>query len=179
MAASGVWSVSAPNPGWGFGGSLGTKAVASYIDSGTDNLGGYQELAFSYTISGSSRNASIRVYAGRPIVLFAVTYANAAANASPFPAFTTYPLLSHMTFEGEFSQPDFTNFNGDSPWVCFDASANTFILSPASDYMTTATVRNGTTIATGISGQIANLPAGLTHKTVLVFGQAINQTLLK
>src|ERR1035438_1827349 len=84
-----------------------------------------------------------------------------------------------MTFEGEFSQPDFTNFNGDSPWVYFDGSANTFVLSPASDYMTTATVRNGTTIATGISGQIANLPAGLTHKTVLVFGQGINQTLLK
>jgi hypothetical protein len=178
LASTGAWAISAQ--GWKFGGSTGSAVYASTINTGTDNLGAYQELAFSYSISASSRSAFIRLYPSRPIILFSVRYNNASTNVSPFPVLSSYPRLSHVTFNGEFAQPDFVNLAADSPVVYYDGSANAFVLSPASDFMTAATVWNGDgSIGTGISTKIGWIPAGLTHQTVLAFGAGINQTLVK
>jgi hypothetical protein len=177
LATNGAWSIFIPGTEWRFGGSAGSTIYAATIDGGADNLGAYQELAFSYSISTSSRSASIRVYADRPVVLFSVTYNNDAANVSPFPSIATYPSLLHVSFNGEFSPPDFTNLLPDSPWVYFDGMANTFILSAASNYMTSAMVHQAdNSITAGISNQIATLPAGFSYETILAFGAGINQT---
>ena len=59
-----------------------------------------------------------------------------------------------------------------------DNAANTFILSPASDYMVASTTLGGSgEIEAGISSQIAVLPAGMTHRTALAFGRGINATI--
>lgn len=177
VATSGAWSLSVPSTGWQFAGTLGANALVPHINSATDNLGAYQEVAFAYSIGSSSRAASIRIYSARPLVLFSVTYNNAASNASPFPTISSYPALSHLSFSGEFSSPEFVNLVSDSPWAYFDSSLNTYILSAASDYMTAAnTVNSKNAIAAGIDSQITSLPAGFTHKTALVFGQGINNT---
>src|ERR1035441_9777970 len=47
-------------------------------------------------------------------------------NVSPFPAIATYPAIPHLSFNGEFAAPEFTALLPDSPWVYFDAAANTF-----------------------------------------------------
>jgi hypothetical protein len=177
LGADGAWSVLIPATGWKIGGSVGLTAYATTINAGADKLGPYQELAFSYNVSTSSRNASIRVYTNRPLVLFSITYNNDSPNVSPFPAVTTYPRIFHLSFNGQFSPPDFVNLENDSPWVFFDGAANAFILSAASDYMTAATVRQAdNSITAGISSRIAILPAGFSHRTALVYGQGINQT---
>src|ERR1035441_3633377 len=98
-------------------------------------------------------------------------------NVSPFPAIATYPAIPHLSFNGEFAAPEFTALLPDSPWVYFDAAANTFILSAASNFMTSATtLQADNSINAGISSRIATLPAGFTHRTILTFGPGINQT---
>jgi hypothetical protein len=176
FSASGAWSVSVPAQRWLFAGSLGASA-ASHMDSGNDNLGSYQEIAFSYSISGNARAASIRLYAARPVVMFFAIYNTASANQAPFPTISSYPAMSHLSFNGEFAEPDFVNLNNDGPWAFFDPSYNTWILSPASNYMTAsnAVASNGN-ITAGIAAGIGSLPAGFTHTTALVFGQGINNT---
>jgi hypothetical protein len=169
LSPAGVFLVNIPGPRWQFLGTLGNQPFNSRIGTGTDNLGPYQELAFDYSIGKSNRSGSIRTYAGRPLVLFAVTYNNASANSSPFPLFNSQPgNLFELSFNGVFAFRQFGSLLPDSPSIYFDAAANTFIVSAASDYM----VASGT----GISSQIATLPAGLTHRTALAFGQGINET---
>lgn len=177
LSANGAYSVFVPNPGWQFAGSLGASASNSRTASGTDNLGAWEELAFDYAAGSSSRSGSIRAYTGRPVVLFNVTYNNASPNAAPFPSLNQPPNLLQLSFNGTFAYPSFGELLPDSPWVFFDSAANTFIVSPASDYMVAATTTgSGNQIQGGISSQIATLPAGLTHLTALVYGQGINRT---
>jgi hypothetical protein len=178
VSSNGAWSVSIPATGWRFAGALGANAVSAHVNSGSDNAGAYQEAAFNYSISSSSRSASIRVYSARPLVVFLATYNNASANASPFPAVTSYPALpQHLSFNGEFASPDFTDLMSDSPWIYFDGSYNTYIVSAASDYMSASNnVTGPDSFTAGIASQIASLPAGFTHKTALVFGQGVNNT---
>jgi hypothetical protein len=177
VSTNGAWSVSVPAQSWRFAGALGTTALAPHIQTGTDNLGDYREIAFSYTTGGNPRAASIRLYPDRPIVMFFAIYNNAAPNSAPFPIFSSYPTLPHLSYMGEFAFPDFTSLNSDSPWAFFDGSYNTWILSPASDYLTAANkmLANGN-LSAGISTQIPILPAGFTHATALVVGQGINAT---
>jgi hypothetical protein len=178
LNANGTWSVNVPGPHWTFSGTVGAAAVAPHIESGQDALGSYQAIVFNYTIADSSRTASIRMYQAKPVATFPITWNNESANTAPFPVISGYPsTLSHLTFFGEFAPPDFYDLMPDSPWAWFDAAGNTFILSPAMNFMTTTTQRrNDNSIATGISDQIATLPAGFTHTTALVFGRGINQT---
>ena len=179
MSNNGAWSVSVPGMNWHFSGALGTSALAPHLNNGTDALGPYQEVAFSYSVSTSSRAASIRVYAARPVVLFNITYNNFSSNTSPFPVVTSWPALSHLAFTGEFAGPDFTDLDSDTPWAFFDNKFNTYILSSGDNYMTASLSTSGTKITTGISTKIPYLPAGFTHKTVLTFGQGINDTFIQ
>lgn len=178
VSPKGTFLISIPNPAWQFSGTVGAPITNSRIGTGTDNLGGYQEIAFDYVAGATNRTASIRTYPSRPMILFAVTYTDYSANILPFPVFSSYPKnLLHLSYNGVFAAPTFSALLPDSPWINFDGSANTFIVSPASDYMVAATTTgpNGE-IQAGISNAIIALPAGMTHRTALAFGQGINQT---
>lgn len=178
VSPNGDWTLNVPSPQWNFSGNIGAPAVASRANRGKDTLGNYQEIAFDYTVSGGARTSSIRLYQTVAAVLFIETAHDATANTIPFPTISHYPSsLSHISFNGMFAPADFTDLLPDSPWGYFDAAGNTFILSPASNFMTASANRlaNGS-IEMGVSKQIARLPAGFTHKTLLAFGAGINQT---
>jgi hypothetical protein len=181
VSTTGSFSVSIPNPAWSLGGTVGSPTTNARIAAGADNLGAYEELDFDYLAGASSRYASIRVYQNRPEVLFSVTYLNGSANSAPFPAFGSYPNnLYHLSYNGQFASPSFTDLLPDSPWIFFDASANTFIVSPASDYMASATTLNSSgQIQAGIASGIASLPTGMTHRTILTFGHGVNSTIFE
>src|SRR6266853_4691642 len=178
LSANGTYFVSISNPVWQLSGTTGSRPSNSRIGTGTDNLGDYQELAFDYSADTSNRSDSIRAYGKRPLVMFAVTYTNNSANTAPFPVFSSYPgNLLHLSFNGMFASPSFSALLPDSPWIYFDGSANTFIVSPASDYMVAATTSGPKgEIQAGISSQIKALSAGMTHRTAFSFGKGINQT---
>ena len=161
---------------WKFGGSLGQPPTAIVVQEGSDNVAAYQEIVVDYAHEGP-KQARIRVYSGKPVVLFNVKYLHAAGNIAAFPKLASYPETAyHVSYLGEFGKYSFGELGVDSPWVFFDGARNTFILSPASDFLISATTRSSSReIASGIDSRIATLPEGFAHSTILVAEEGINR----
>jgi len=174
--ADGRYAVQSQTPPFRFGGDLRTSVSDLATTAGMDNLGSFQEISFHYASSGM-RAASVRIYSEKPIVLFSVTYLEAAPNAARFPDLTDYPSqLFHMTYSGIFGAHRFGVFAQDSPWVFFDAAANTFILSPASHFGVASTVMGSAQdIQSGVNSGIATLPQNFRYDAILVVEQGVNK----
>ena len=131
--------------------------------------------SFDYT-ADAPRHASIRAYANRQAVLFSIQYLAAAANVAPFPMLSRYPSLPyHLTYAGFFAIHSFPGFGNEGPWIFIDPGANTFLLSPAANFLVARTTRAPSgEISTGISSQIQTLPAGFSHQTLLVVDGSVN-----
>jgi len=177
----GQYVVSTGIAGWKFGGSLGHPPAAIATHEGSDSLAAYQEITDDYEQDGS-KQASIRLYSGKPIVLFSVKYMHEASNTVAFPKVTTYPQTPyHLSYRGEFAEYSFDKLGIDTPWVFFDGARNTFILSPASDFLISTMTRSSSTqnssqeIVSGIDSRIATLPEGFAHSTILVIEPGINR----
>jgi len=177
LDSCGAYQITEPSLAWTFGGNLGQIPTNLLVNMGTDGIGAYSEINFNY-FQGGPRTGFIRVYENELTVLFKIEYVQAANNSSPFPTFATYPQkLRHLAYQGAFGLFTFGSLASDSPWVFFDSSGNTFVLSPASDFMVASTVQGtGGSIASGISSQITSVPAGFSYQTLLVMGQGINST---
>jgi hypothetical protein len=162
--------------GWKFSGSLGQQPTAIVAEKGRDNVAAYQEIRVDYVQDGS-KQASIRIYYGKPVVLFNVRYLRAGNNTAAFPRLTSYPETTyHVSYRGQFGTYSFDELGGDSPWVFFDGAGNTFILSPASDFLISATTRSASReIVSGIDSRISTLPEGFAHSTILVAQKGINR----
>ena len=172
---SGTYTIHSTNPAWTFRGDTGQPLANLQENNGQDQIGAYQDITFEYN-SGGQRQASIRNYSAVPAVIFTVTYEAAAVNTAPFPTFLDHPAgLSHLTYSGQFARPNFVKLGNDSPWVLFDTTGNTFILSSASHFMVASIeTASDSGISGGISPKIKTLPGGLTQKTILVIGERIN-----
>jgi hypothetical protein len=173
----GAYSVAVPELSWSFSGNIGSPLTNLQTSSGADSLGGYSEISFDFQ-AGVARHASIRSYRDHPDVLFTVSCPSAeASNTFAFPNFNQYPRsFDHLTFSGIFAPPSFWDYAGDSPWIFFDSSRNSFILSPAANFMTASTTwgPNGE-LSSGISKDIPTLPRGFEHRTLLVVEKGINR----
>lgn len=175
--AAGAYTVTTRYPAWTFSGSTGYALSSINTDSGIDTLGHYWEISFAYQ-GKVARVSSIRTYESRPIVLFSTTYLAAANNTEPFPIFTTYPQnLFHLSYHGAFGAYGFDLNGSDSPWLFFDAHANSFLLSPAANFMVARTTINSNgSLSSGIDQSIGNLPQHFTQRTILAIGAGINST---
>ena len=178
LESGGGYTISVPKLSWTFAGNLGAAAANVQVANGSDRLGPYSEVAFDF-VTDATRHASIRTYWDRTEVLFAVSNSTAAANSVAFPNLRQYPAnLNHLSYSGTFAPPTFRDLAPESPWVFFDDSGSTFILSPAANFMTAANTKGAHgELASGISPQIAALPQGFQHQTLLVIGKGINRTL--
>ena len=175
--ARGNYSIVFQHPAWTFAGSLGVPATSIIADSGTDGIGPYHEVTFAFTDT-SAKTGGIRVYDQLPAAVLTEGFVATATNdGPPFPTFTTYPQVPyHVTYsDTEFSPVSFDTLTPDSPFVFFDADANAFILSAASDFMNAATAELASgALSSGIDPAVTSLPAGLSHRTVLVAQPGIN-----
>ena len=178
MSGNGQFTVSTGMANWIFSGTTGAAVNSVTLESGSDASGSYQQISFRYAVNASSRTGHIRAYQSQPVYLFGVTYNNPSPNTVPFPSFSKYPAnLLHMSFNGQFSLPNFPSLTNDSPWIYYDTAGNTFIVSPAANYLTAHTaLGTGDAIQTGIDTRIATLPGGFTHWSTLTFGSGINKT---
>ena len=158
----GSYSVTVPDLAWSFSGSIGAPLNNLQAGTGADGLGGYSEISFDFQ-SDVARHASIRSYQEHPEVLFTVSYpSSGAANTFAFPNFTQYPRnLDHLTFSGTFAPPSFWAYANDSPWIFFDSSGKSFILSPAANFMTASTAksRSGPRPSTSIARAVSSATA--------------------
>jgi hypothetical protein len=172
----GRYLISTGIPGWKFSGSINQPVAAMVIHEGTDHVAAYREIVVDYDQTGS-KQASIRLYSGKPVVLFTIKYLQAAGNTTVFPTLDSYPKTPyHVSYRGQFGSYSFNKLGVDSPWVFFDGAHHAFILSPASDFLVSATTGNSSReIASGIDSAIATLSAGFTHSTILVVEEGINR----
>jgi hypothetical protein len=172
----GQYVISTGIAGWKFSGSLDQPPTASFVQEGSDRVAAYREIVVDYVHDGSKR-ASIRVYSGKPVVLFSVEYLHAANNTAAFPKLASYPETAyHLSYRGQFGKYSFDEFGVDSPWVFFDGVRNTFIFSPASDFLISATTLSSSReLTSGIDSRITTLPEGFAHSTILVVEEGINR----
>ncbi|MGA7236438.1 MAG: hypothetical protein WBY44_12205, partial [Bryobacteraceae bacterium] len=173
----GSYSITVPDPAWQFGGSVGYPLTNLATVSGVDPAGHYSEIAFDFT-PDAQRHGAIRAYWNRTAVLFTLTCSSPASNNYSFPNLRTYPKgLSHLGFSGVFANPTFTAMPEEGPWAFFDNAANTFVISPATNFMVASTsMQADGTISSGIDTAVSSLPQGFTHQTLLVAGQGIDAT---
>jgi hypothetical protein len=171
----GDYAIDLPNPAWHFAGTVEHPISNVLITTGLDDVGPFNEVAFDFTAT-VVRHAAIRTYANRTAVLFTLDYPNGGTNFC-FPSFADYPTgLKHIAFSGTFAPPTFSNLPEESPWAFFDAKANTFILSPASDFMAATLSKSSSgALESGFGWQINSVPRGLAHKTLLVIDTGINR----
>ena len=83
-----------------------------------------------------------------------------------------------MSFEENvFSPHVFHLAHNGTPWFLFDEAGHTAVLSPASDFLVAQMHGDGKArIASGLNPQLANLPAGWTHRSLLALGSGIGAT---
>jgi hypothetical protein len=173
VSPNGNYAIAATNPAWTFAGNVGKPLHNLKTRSGHDRIGEFKETTFDY-VDGGPRQGTIRMYRDRPVVLFTVKYLEAGKNRA-FPVLTQYPGgLRHLTYDGQFGVYTFDQFGSDSPWIFFDSTANTFVLSPASHFLVANTGWGADkSIAAGIDPAIAELPKGFEQSTVLVWTKGI------
>lgn len=159
-------------------GSLPEAVTHLGIRSGLDSLGAYQQIEAVY--GSSARVAIVRLYRHSSTALFLDRHKGADANSSPFPEFHPLPQTlgraSYRVFK--FSPIDFGKLDSQGPWLFFDRQRNTLVLSPADNFLVAdlEELPDGR-LSSGIAAQIAMLPAGFTHRTLLSFGTGINRTI--
>ena len=176
ISGDGVYTISSSVPAWTFSGTLGQMPVNLIAVGGADNIGSYSELRFGYQ-AGVGHSAAMRLYTNQPVVLFTDTTLAPGTNDLAFPHLTTYPAnLYHLSYSGEFAPPTFSALSPESPWLFFDANFNSFIISPATNYVIASDVQNADgSISCGINPAIPELPAGFTHRALLTIQTGLNQ----
>ncbi|MEU0533248.1 hypothetical protein [Amycolatopsis tolypomycina] len=181
--ADGSYRITTQQPAaWTFTGTVGRAVTGQSTNTGTDAIGQYQEIVFTYTDS-VRRSGSIRVYQNSPVVLFGSTnlasVANTAASGATFPALGSPALPYRQSFQHASWSPYV--FNGtlapDSPLLTFDAQNRGYLVSPADNFAVANMTRSsGNTVSAGITSSVGTLPAGFTHRTLLAVGNGVNAT---
>jgi len=172
----GSYDVWVAKPGWHFGSNIGVPLSNVSTAMGMDGVGPYSEISFDFQ-TDAARHGAVRAYANQPVVLFTITYPSAAPNTFSFPNWAQYPQnVDRLTYSGIFAPPSFNSSSNEGPWAFFDASANTFIVSPVGHFMvsTTGFGPNGE-LSSGVSTQIATLPQGFQQRAFLVVEPGINR----
>jgi hypothetical protein len=173
ISPTGVYYISVQDPAWMFGGNIGHPLENVRVAAGTDGIGEYDEISFQFQESVQKEGA-IRLYKQKRIVLFTLKLFAAGENYRTFPKLSYYPRgFYHLTNAGWMHR--FDQSETDGPLVEFDSKARAFILSPASNFMiATTSIEPDQDISSGPSPKIQTLPAGFTHRTMLVVENGIN-----
>ena len=178
--ATGTYQIKTKRPAWIFRGSVGARLSNVTAAQGRDQLGPYQEIGFRWQVESAYRG-TIRQYENKPIVQFSLTARQAASHMTQeFPRFTSFPQNLHpMSFEDSaFSPHSFRLAHNATPWILFDDSAQTAVLSAASDFIVAQMHGDGkTALGSGLNPELSPIPARFTHRSLLVVGPGIHSTM--
>jgi hypothetical protein len=175
MDASGYYTIQTHSPEMTFAGHVPAPLSAVRTSDGQDGVGQFHTLEFDY----GGRTSSITAYPQLGAIVFATTYAPSNLALGAFPVLSQIPRLPYTLsyHDTPFSPYQLNTLDqaADSPWLFFDASANGFILSPASDFLIArmALAPDGS-LTSGVGADLSGLTDKLTHTTVLVVGSGLN-----
>ncbi len=175
--ASGHYEITSRQPDWKFTGETAGPVKAAGVSHGTDRIGAFQEIHFSWP-ADVPVTGSIRVYDQRAVALFTLTCDQAAEKwPVAFPRFTTFPAkLHHFSFgEKPFAPPHFDLETNGTPWLLFDNHANAALISPADDFLSATMAGDGIhEIASTLNPGVHDLPAHFSHSTLMAFAPGIH-----
>ena len=176
VVRDGTYAIEFANPAWTFAGTVTGGATNIRTESGMDRAGEFREIVFDEHTK-PFRHFGIRIWSGRPGVLFTQTVPASCPNPPDFPRLSSFPDLPYtLSFGGRWFCPHFDLTGTEGPWVFFDEAGRTAVLSPASNFMVARlAVGPGGEIESGIDGQIGTLPKGLSHSTLLAVDRGINR----
>jgi hypothetical protein len=178
VTAGGGFLVETTDPHFRFGGDLGSAADQIATRSGEDLGGGYTQVLFRFSAAGAPREGGIRIYTGRPVVVFSERYLAEGANAGHFPRFTALPAAPYQFGFGTWA---FSFGPGSmepgSPGLFFDGDRNAFLISPASNFIVGRVEQDPSgTLQAALDPAIETLREGFSHETILAAGKGINAT---
>jgi hypothetical protein len=177
--ASGRYEIKTRRPAWKFAGNLGQSAQNVVVENGSDCIGAYQEIRFTWR-TNILLTGSIRVYDSRPVALLTLNCDQPVEKLpTVFPRFTSTPAgLHHFSFKNDvFAPPSFKLEQNGTPWLLFDDQDNAVIISPADNFMIAGMSGDGVNeIASRLNPEARDLPAHFKHATLLTFGNGINAT---
>jgi hypothetical protein len=177
---SGEYRITARDPAWSFAGSLGSAASASRTTKGSDRIGAYEEMTFTWQSGQLPLRGTIRLYQDQALVLFRYTYLKSASPPSvAFPSFTKVPEhLYHFSYRNApFAPPQFELGAYGTPWLFFDPAAKAMVISPASHFIVASMQGDGNNlIASGLGKAIGSVPAGFTQQTLMAIAPGIRHT---
>jgi hypothetical protein len=177
LASDGSYSIAFPAAEWKLEGKLPTAVTAVRSTGGVDRIGAYREISAVW--NSGARRAEIRVYQSQPLALLNDVWLRAGANEQPFPAFAGLPGDAYrLSFHKEnFGVYEFGQLGAQGPWTFFDRDNDALILSPADHFLISAMDNApGDTAHSRIVPEIATLPAGFSHATLVSAGDGINTT---
>ncbi len=173
--SGGHYVIQTHSPEMRFEGDVGYAVTNITSSDGRDTVGSYHRVSFDY----GSRSSAVTAYGQSAAVVFSTTYQTDSPNADPFPRLTSLPSLPYRLsyHDTPFSPYQMNTLEGaaDSPWVFFDATGDTFIVSPASDFPLARMSLDSGGLSSGIDQGVATLPGGFTHQTLLVVNSGINR----
>jgi hypothetical protein len=178
-SATGMYSITFSSPAWTFRGSVDSKIRDVKHASGSNNLGTFEQLTFSWGQPPHAVTGMLQWYAQSNILLAGVTSGSAQ---SPFPYFTDIPKhLRVLSFKNAvFAGPEFHAQRNAMPWILFNKSAQTAVISPASEFLISRLAGNAkTSIGAGINPLASATTAARTRWTMLIVGHGIQPTLMK
>ena len=173
---TGEYTIVSKQINWKFRGSVGHELSNIIKTQGSDALGNFKQIRFDWS-SDIPYRGSIKWYEKIPVVLFALTLSeNLNSGPEAFPSFTEFPSgMNEFSFKnGTFAPPQFKLNETSTPWLFFNKKMNSFIISPASDFIVAKMKGDGkNVIASGLNEEIKNLPKNFSHSTILVFSKSI------
>ena len=168
--------------GWSFTGTTGTALSAVQSSSGRDRLGAYRSTTLRWTGAEGPMRGEIRIYRGRPVAQFRLTFVNGAhftsGGARPaFPNFQQEPAGLHVFSYADkvFSPPLFGASQTAGPWVLFNKQLDAVIIAPANHFQVVTMVGDGS----GQSGvapdsELTSVPTGFQVDSLVVFRHGIH-----
>ena len=161
---------------WSFKGSVDSKLTDLNTVQGSDELGVFNEISFKWS-PNITYKGTIKWYEEDPIILFTITLLeNLNSKPEAFPSFTQFPSdLNKFSYKNKtFAPPQFQLNETSTPWLFFDEQLNSFIISPASDFIVSKMTGDGENVLnSGLNEEIENLPKNFSHSSILVLSKSI------
>jgi len=175
---TGEYTISSASLKWKFIGSTGHKISQVSTLKGKDSIGDFSESIF-YWNNKVEYKGSIKWYKNKPVVLFSLSLPKGSDSTfQTFPKFKTFPqgMNKFSYYNDVFAPPQFRLNETSTPWLFFDNQMNSFIISPASDFIVSRMIGNGDNlIASGLNPGIKYFPVNFIHSTILVFTKGIRK----
>lgn len=156
-----------------FRGKVESNLIMCFKLIDTDNYGDYEMIS----VKAPNKVFTFKLYRKDQVVRFSYVVEEAVELSSlAFPVFYEYSEFhQNKSFKRTHFSPIINNLEGDSPWIMFNNSFSTVILSPSDDFMNINNYWiNGKEMSVGVNKEINEVKNRYSIESILVFAEGVN-----